>query len=223
MIPMDVGDDESVARAIGFVAEREGRLDVVVNNAGAGLGGAIEDTTVAEAKALFETNFFGVHRVCRAVLPILRAQGEGCIVNISSIGGVVTIPFQGFYSASKYAVESLSDALRIELRPFGIHVVVVQPGDFRTGFTESRVMSEESGGTSVYAERCSSAVSQMERDERNGGDPNQLADLFTRIVEARPPRPRYVVGMPLQKAAAALKPLVPDRWLDRALSAIYKV
>ncbi len=223
MIPMDVCDDDSVRKAVAFVAEREGRLDAVVNNAGVGLAGSVEDTSVAEARSLFETNFFGVHRVCRAVLPILRAQGRGRIVNVSSIGGLVTIPFQGFYSASKYAVESLSDALRVEVAPFGIDVVLIEPGDFRTDFTDARVFSEASRGESAYAERCGRAIAQMEHDERNGSDPLQLAKLLARVLETRSPRPRYVIGMPSQKAGAALKPFLPDRLFDRILGAIYKV
>lgn len=223
MIPMDVCDDESVIEAVRFISEREGRIDVVVNNAGIGLAGAVEDTSVEEAKTLFETNFFGVLRVCRAVLPLLRSQGEGLIVNVSSLGGLVTIPFQGFYSASKYALESMSDAMRMELRPFGIRVVLLEPGDFKTGFTESRVFSAEAGEGSVYQDSCQRAVAVMEHDERNGADPQRLATLLARIITSPSPRNRYPVGALGQRWAVAARRFVPSTLFDRALSAIYKL
>jgi len=223
MIPMDVCDDDSVRRAVDFVHEREGRIDVVVNNAGVGLAGAVEDTSIEEAKALFETNFFGVLRVCRAVLPRLRDQGSGLIVNVSSLGGLVTIPFQGFYSASKYALESMSDAMRMELRPFGIHVVLLEPGDFKTGFTESRIFSAEAGEGSVYRERCQRAVAVMEHDEQNGADPRQLAELLAKIIASPAPRNRYPVGALGQRLAVAARRVVPSAFLDKALASVYKL
>jgi short-subunit dehydrogenase len=223
MIPMDVCDDDSVRRAIDFVHKQEGRIDVIVNNAGIGLAGAIEDTSVEEAKALFETNFFGVLRVCRAALPIFRAQQSGLIVNVSSLGGLVTIPFQGFYSASKYALESMSDALRMELRPFGVHVALIEPGDFKTGFTESRSFSAEAGEGSVYRESCQRAVAVMEHDEQNGADPKLFAELLAKIIASPSPRNRYPVGALGQRLAVAARRVVPSAFLDKALSAIYKL
>lgn len=223
MIPMDVCDDASVERAVEFVLEREGRIDVVVNNAGVGLAGAVEDTSVLEAKALFETNFFGVLRVCRAVLPTLRAQGSGLIVNVSSLGGLVTIPFQGFYSASKYALESISDALRMELRSFGVRVVLLEPGDFKTGFTESRVFAAESREGSAYRETCMRAVAVMERDEQNGADPRQLAETLGRIIADPSPRNRYPLGALGQRLGVAARRVLPSALLDRALRATYRL
>jgi short-subunit dehydrogenase len=223
MIPMDVCDDDSVRRGIDYVLKQEGRIDVVVNNAGVGLAGAVEDTSVEEAKGLFETNFFGVLRVCRAVLPGLRAQGSGLIVNVSSLGGLVTIPFQGFYSASKYALESMSDALRMELSPFGVRVVLLEPGDFKTGFTDSRIFAAEAGKGSAYHESCQRAVSVMEHDEQNGADPRQLAELLAKIIANSTPRNRYPVGAFGQRLAVAARRVVPSALLDKALRAIYKV
>ena len=223
MIPMDVCDDASVARAVDFVLEQEGRIDVVVNNAGFGLAGAIEDTSALEAKALFETNFFGVLRVCRATLPTLRAQKSGLIVNVSSLGGLVTIPFQGFYSASKYALESISDALRMELRPFGVRVVLLEPGDFKTGFTDSRVFSAGSGEGSAYRETCERAVAVMERDEQNGADPRQFADALAKIIASPAPGNRYPVGALGQRLGAAARRVLPSALMDRALRALYKL
>ena len=223
MIPMDVTDDQSVRDAVAFVHDREGRLDVVVNNAGMGLAGAVEDTSPEEAQAQFATNFFGVHRVCRAVTPIMREQGHGLIVNISSIGGLITIPFQGFYSASKFAVESMTDALRMELAAFGINVCLIEPGDFRTSFTDQRVFAAAHDEGSAYFDRCRAAVTVMENDERNGSDPDELARLLGRIVASPRPKPRYLVGMPLQKSATFLKRVLPTRWFDRLLMSTYRL
>lgn len=223
MLPMDVRDQDSVRRAVDFVLKREGRIDVVVNNAGVGLAGAVEDTSLEEARALFETNLFGVLCVCRAVLPALREQGSGLIVNVSSLAGLVTLPFQGFYSASKYALESMSDALRMELAPFGVRVTLLEPGDFKTEFTENRVLSAASAEGSAYRERCQRSVAVMEHDEQNGADPQQLAELLAKIIANPAPRSRYPVGALGQRLGVAARRVLPSALLDRAIRAIYKV
>jgi short-subunit dehydrogenase len=220
---MDVCDDDSVRRTVDFVLKREGRIDVVVNNAGVGLAGAVEDTSVEEARAIFETNFFGVLRVCRAVLPALREQGSGRIVNISSLAGLVTIPFVGFYSASKYALESMTDALRMEVEPYGVRVILVEPGDFKTGFTESRIYAADSGEGSPYRERCERAVGVMERDERNGADPRQLAELLAKIIAHPSPGIRYPVGGFVERFGVALRRVLPASVLEKAIRALYQV
>ena len=221
VIPMDVRDERSVGRAVEYVLAREGRLDVVVNNAGVGLGGAVEDTTPAEALEMFETNFFGVHRVCRAVLPAMRAEGRGLVVNVGSIAGEISIPFQAFYSATKAALAALTEALRIEVRPFGIDVTLLEPGDFRTGFTANRKLVATTND--AYRSRCGRAIEVMERDERNGADPDSLARLLARLVGEAPPRPRYVAGLAAQRLAVLVKRLAPARFSERLLAAYYGV
>jgi len=220
-LAMDVTDEASVGAAVAALLAREGRLDVVVNNAGVGLAGSIEDTAVDEARALFETNLFGVHRVCRATLPLLRARGDGLVVNVGSIGGRVAIPFQGFYSASKAALHVFNDALRGELAPFGVRVVLVEPGDFRTGFTASRVFARAGAG-SPYASRCARAVGVMEADERAGADPESLAARVVDIVEGRARGTRHLAGRLSQRLVARLAPWLPDALLDRGLRAYYE-
>ena len=138
LLPLDVTQDSSVKQAVQAIWEHEGRLDVVVNNAGIALVGAVEDTSLEEAQAEFDTNFFGVLRVCRAVLPLMRQQRSGCIINISSIAATIGIPFQSVYSASKAALEALTELLRMEVQPYGIRVVLVQPGDIDTGIAARR-------------------------------------------------------------------------------------
>ena len=223
MVPMDVNIDESVKAAVDYVHKEGGAIDVLLNNAGYGISGAIEDTTIDEAKALFETNFFGVHRVCVAVVPIMREQASGHIINIGSLGGVVSIPFQAFYSASKSALASLSDGLSMELKPYGIRVTRIEPGDYKTGFTDSRVMVGKSGTGSLYDERCQRAISIMEYDEQNGADPEQLARKLLKILQMKDAGLVYREGMLVQKLLVKLMPLLPNRLTEKLLMMTYKI
>jgi NAD(P)-dependent dehydrogenase (short-subunit alcohol dehydrogenase family) len=221
MLPLDVRDDGSVFRAVTAICEGEGRIDAVVNNAGIGIAGAIEDTTPSELWQQLETNLVGVLRVCRAVLPIMRRQGGGRIVNIGSLAGVVALPFQGAYSASKFALEGLTEALRMETRPFGIHVSLLEPGDFKTDFTRNRIRTAATRAGSVYGARLEAALGIMERDERNGPDPAGVAALVARVLATPSPRLRYTAGRPLQRAAAVLKRLVPAGVFEWLLTRTY--
>lgn len=148
---LDVTDSDSIARVTRAVLDRHGRIDILINNAGYGLQGAVEATTIAQAQALFETNFFGTLRMIQAVLPIMRNQQTGVIVNISSLAALVTNPFSGLYSASKSALESLSEALHYEVSPYGIRVAIIEPGSFPTSF-DNRVTAEAECAE-VYSKR----------------------------------------------------------------------
>ena len=176
-----------------------------------------------EAKAIFETYFFGVLRMNRAILPIMRKQRSGYIVNISSLAGLAALPFQGLYSASKFAVEGLTEALRAEVRPFGIHVVLVEPGDFATNYTAHRRKTLQSQENPAYRERFERTLGIMEADERRGGAPEQVAWLVERIVETRSPRLRYTVGPVVQRIEAALKTRVPWWFYEWALAKYYRL
>lgn len=223
IIPMDVCETASVEAAVAFILEREGRLDVLVNNAGIGYAGSIEETSIQEGKAQLETNFFGVHRVCRSVLPVMRKQGSGLIVNISSIGGLITIPFQGFYCASKYALEALTESLRMEVKPFGIQVTLIEPGDFKTGLTAHRVFAAESQKASAYRDRQDAAVGALERDERSGADPADLAVLLEKIMYKKRVRPHYLVGMFFQKLAVWSKRILPASVVEKLIMSYYRI
>ncbi len=222
MIRMDVNDDDSVRDGIKLVVDKVGRMDAVVNNAGFGIAGAVEDTSIEEAKALFETNFFGILRVCRAVLPYMRAQGSGTIVNVSSIAGRIGLPYQGMYSATKFAVEGMTEALRMETRQFGIRVVLVEPGDFCTGFTSNRRQAVAAAG-SPYEEQFKHALAVAEHDELTGSAPELVARLVLRILGSRSPRVRYTVGAPFQRLAAAAKGVLPSGLFEWALMKYYKL
>jgi NAD(P)-dependent dehydrogenase (short-subunit alcohol dehydrogenase family) len=223
MIKMDVDVDNSVGRGIEWVVEQERRLDVVVNNGGFGLAGAIEDTSIEEAKAQLETNFFGALRVCQAVLPIMREQGGGYIVSISSLAGRIAVPFQGLYSASKFAMEGLTEALRLEVRPYGIRVVLIEPGDLATEFTAHRRRTAQSQHNPAYRERYETALRIMEASEAEGGTPQEVARLLERIIKDPSPRLRYTVGPFFQRAAAELRKAVPARLFEWGLAKYYRL
>lgn len=223
MVTMDVDSDGSVESAVAAVLERAGRIDAVVNNAGWALAGSVEDTTADEARAQIETNLLGVWRVCRAVLPAMRRAGRGHVVNVGSIGGRVGLPFQAAYSASKFAVAGLTEALSGEVRPFGIHAVLIEPGNYRTGITAARRIAQDARGASAYAERFAKALGVIEADEARGADPEGVARLVGRVLDTRSPRLRYMVGPPFERYAAAGKSLVPGRLFERIVMRLYGV
>lgn len=220
-VRMDAREDASVDEAVAGIIEREGRVDVVVNNAGIALAGAVEDTSLEEAKDQFEVNFFGVLRVCRSVLPVLREQRSGHIVNIGSIGGLVAIPYQGLYSASKFALEGLSESLRMEAARFGVQVVLIEPGDHRTSITENRRRTGGSQSNPAYRARFERAIGRMAADERAGADPVAVARLLWRIVNNPRPRLRYTVGPAPERAAVWLKRLMPYAVVEKVMDFYY--
>lgn len=218
MITMDVDDDASVQAGVDALLAKTGRLDAVVNNAGISLMGPIEDTATDEAKVQMETNFFGVLRVCRATLPALRKQGGGHIINVSSLAAVVGLPFSGLYSASKFALEGMTESLRHETRPFGIQVVLVEPGDFRTAITSKRRTTRASETNAAYGEAFARFKVKQDQDEAQAPDPQGVADLIESILKNPRPRLRYTVGMMGQRIVVPLKKFLPQslfEWLFR--------
>lgn len=222
MMRMDVNDSASVLEAVSAVVSAEGRIDVLVSAAGLGIGGSIEDTSVEEAKGIFDTNFFGLMRVNNAVLPQMRAQKSGLIILVSSIGGLIGLPFQGIYSATKFAAEGMSEALSMEVRPFGIDVVVVEPGDFATGFTANRVRTLSAASSeSAYKAAYERAMKNIEKDETSGYKPEVFATAVSRIIKARHRKLRYLIGSPLQKSSILIKKLLPSRLFEKIMSWYY--
>jgi NAD(P)-dependent dehydrogenase (short-subunit alcohol dehydrogenase family) len=217
MVQLDVNDEESVAAAIATIRARAGRIDAVINNAGISIMGAVEDTSIDEAKAQLETNFFGVLRVCRAVLPIMREQGGGYIINIGSLAGIQGLPFHGLYAASKFALEGVSESLRLETRRLGIKVVVVEPGDFDTALPSVRATARAAGGNSAYRAAFERSKAQQERDEAGAPTPEPVALLVERILGMSNPGTRYSVGMLGQRIVVPLKRLLPQRVYEAAL------
>jgi NAD(P)-dependent dehydrogenase (short-subunit alcohol dehydrogenase family) len=223
MLTMDVDDPASVDAAVGRMITEAGRIDVLINNAGFGIAGAIEDTSDAEARAQFETNFFGLHRVCRAVLPQMRKQGSGRMVNVSSLAGLVAIPYQALYCASKHAIEAYTEALRMEMKPFGIHVSMIEPGDFATSFTDNRRMVDGCAEGSAHHARCRTAVARMQEDERKFTDLRPIVNTVLGALDDSRPRLRYPVAVPMQRLLVALKPFVSQRFFERLILDNYKL
>lgn len=220
-VVMDVRNEDSVNNAVTAIIAREGRIDAVINNAGIALAGAVEDTSIDEAREQFEVNFFGVFRVCRAVLPAMRGRGAGYIVNIGSIAGLVAVPYQGLYSASKFALEGLAESLRLEVREFGIRVVLIEPGDHRTALTTNRWLAAQSQINPVYLARFRRAVGRMAADEQSGPAPDRVARLVEHILRHPNPRMRYTTGPPPERAAVWLKRLLPYGAIEKLMNFYY--
>ncbi len=209
-VVMDVDDDGQVATGVDTVVQAEGRLDAVVAGAGWGLAGPVERTPLADARAQLETNFFGAVRLVQQALPHLRAAGGGRIVLVSSLGGVIGIPFQAFYSASKFALEGLAESMAYEVAPYGIDVVLVEPGNVRTEFTASRrdvPLAEDD----PYRAATDKAVDKMSTDEANGVDPEAVAAVVRRALEAKRPPRRLSVGHASERVGLVAKRALPYR------------
>ena len=216
MVRMDVTDPASVAGAVGLVAGREGRVDAVINNAGYHAVGPLECMSLDEIEKSWKTNCLGAILVARSVIPLMRAQGSGCIINLSSIGGVLGLAFQGAYSGSKFALEGMTESLRAELRPFGIKVCLIEPGDIRHQdcHSEAEVQPE-------YREAFAKVMKVAWSDEEKGYPPERIGPLVERILSVRSPRTRYIFGQPFQSAVPLLKRLLPNRVAEWAMRIYY--
>ncbi len=223
LLAMDITQPASVRAAVQQIIDKHGRIDVVINNAGMGIGGAIELATEEEIRLQMQTNFMGVVNVCNAVIPHMRQAGGGKIVNISSIGGVMGIPFQGFYSASKFAVEGYSETLSLELHPFNIKVVLVEPGDFATGFTANRIVSEPTKSSEHYSKAFAKCLAVIEKEENGGQQPIKLAKVMYKIIRAKRPKFRYKVGNFVQTNFARVKGFIPSRTYQSLLRFFYNI
>lgn len=217
-IGCDVTDEAAVKKAIDTVLSESGRVDILINSAGFGISGAVEFTTLESAKKQFDVNFFGTVNVTKAVLPIMREQKSGRIVNISSVAAVAHIPFQTYYSATKAAIESYTCCLANEVRPFGISVTSVQPGDIRTGFTDARDKSYD--GDDVYGGRISRSVAGMEKDERKGMSPDVAGRDIADISLKKSVKPIYAIGMSY-KAVSTFCKLFPCGIRNRIIGSLY--
>jgi NAD(P)-dependent dehydrogenase (short-subunit alcohol dehydrogenase family) len=214
-VEMDVDRDDSVAAAFRRAHDEHGPINAVLACAGWGLAGAAEQTSIADAKAQVETNFWGAVRVVQAALPGLREQGGGHIVLMSSIGGILGIPYQAFYSASKFALEGYAESLAYEVAPFNIHVTLVEPGNFKTDFTGAR-KKVEATGDDPYRAACAKAIAVMERDEINGANPAAVAKVVEKILRSTNPPRRVSVGKFDERMGIMGKRLLPFRIFQKA-------
>ena len=221
-IKADVQDLESLKNAVTQVVEAEGRIDTLISNAGMGVGGPLEFTSIEDARRQMDVNFMGMVRLVSLVVPIMRRQQHGHIICISSIGGLMGLPYQGMYSASKFAIEGYCEALRLEVRQFGIKVTVINPGDFSTGFTAQRDKVDNPDALAAYPGYAKSMQS-IEHDENSGLQPDRLALRISKIVRKRNPRNRYIIATFVQKASVFIKKVLPPKWYDKILGSYYKL
>lgn len=210
MLVLDVRDDASVRSAVEQVLAEAGQIDVLINNAGYALSSLIEEAGIDQAKEVFETNFWGIVRMTKAVLPAMRSRRRGRIINVSSLAGLFGVPGEGFYSASKFAIEGYSESLAPELHPYGIDVVLVEPSYFRTGFDQARTQAADP--IDDYDPIRGRVMAAFEEGARRGGDPAEVAGLLVRIVEMSRPRLRYRAGREAHWLPW-LRPLIPQRLL----------
>ena len=194
IVELDVDDEESVNQAIKTISEKKDRIDVLVNNAGYGMWGTVEDVSLDEFKQQFETNFFSIIRLIQKVAPIMRKQGSGNIVNISSVAGRIGFPVSPAYISSKFALEGLSESLRFELMPFGINVIIIEPGVIKTNFFDSMKLSEKSQQDSTYKEITDKVISGVKMMAEMGTHPKDVADVVIKTLGEEKPLPRYVIG-----------------------------
>lgn len=214
---LDVTNGESVQALRQYIQTKYQRLDVLINNAGFGIGGAIEDTPIDQLKALFDVNVFGLHQVTQAMLPLLKLT-KGMVINIGSVAGDFTIPFQAFYSMTKASVASYSEALRQELKPFGVRVVNVKPGDTKSNFSHQRktFIPQESS----YTDRVKRSLAVMEKDEKNGLPAQSVYQVCRRLIYQKHPPIAVTVGLQYQ-VLQALKWMLPPRVVQWLLYQIY--
>ena len=216
-LPADVTDEEAVRRVIAEVVSREGRLDVLVCNAGFGISGAVEFTDMSEAKRQFDVNFFGAANCIKAALGPMRERRAGKIIVTSSVAGALSIPFQAYYSATKAALNSLVLAAANEVRPFGVSICAVLPGDIKTGFTDAR--AKESAGENEY-KALKKSVATMEHDERSGMPPAAIAKKMYSLSLKKHPKPLSSVGLQY-KACCLLGKILPARLSNWIVGKLY--
>ena len=214
----DVTDESAVENTFSHIYNTEGRIDLLVNNAGFGISGAVEFTDTASAKKQFDVNFFGTVICSKEVLQFMRKQGFGRIINISSMAAPLAIPFQSFYSASKAAVNSFTLSLSNEVKPFGISVCALMPGDVKTEFTQNR--EKEVAGKDVYGEIIEKSIAQMEKDEQNGMSAEKIAKAVLALAEKKKVKPLSTTGLQY-KTFALLSKLLPAKAVNRVIGLIY--
>ena len=222
LLTLDVRNADSIQKAIAEIIEKLGRVDVVINNAGVGITGPIEETPIEEIKNNFETNLFGPIEVMKAVLPAMRSQKSGLIINITSIAGYMGLPYRGVYSSSKAALEIISESISMEVKSFGINVVNVAPGDFATNIASGRYHAPVIKG-SAYENAYGNTLKQMDEHVNSGSNPNQMAFAIYQIINEKNPKVHYKIGDFMQRFSIVLKRILPDRMYEKMLMNHYKL
>lgn len=222
LVALDVRDANSIRTAVDTIITTTGRLDVLINNAGVGITGPLEEIPISEIKNNFETNFFGPIEVMKAVLPQMRQQKSGLIINVTSIAGYMGLPYRSVYSASKGALELITEALRMEVKSFGIHITNVAPGDFATNIASGRFHAPLVKG-SAYEVPYGDTLKMMDEHVDSGSDPNDMAVAVYNIIQSPNPKIHYKVGAFMQKFSVVLKRVLPDKVFEKMLMNHYKL
>lgn len=222
LVALDVRDKQSIVNCVAEVIHKSGRLDIVINNAGVGITGPIEEIPTEEIRNNFETNLFGPIEVMKAVLPQMREQKSGLIINITSIAGYMGLPYRGIYSASKGALELITEALRMEVKSFGIQITNVAPGDFATNIAAGRYHAPVVKG-SAYEVPYGNTLKEMDSHVDSGSNPNEMAEAIFAIIKTEKPKVHYKVGAFMQKFSIVLKRILPDTVYEKMLMNHYKL
>ncbi len=222
LIALDVRDVASVRAAVDDLLSKTGRLDVVINNAGVGITGPLEEIPGIEIRNNFETNLFGPIEVMKSVLPQMRKQGSGLIINVTSIAGYMGLPYRGVYSASKGALELITESLSMEVKPFGIRITNVAPGDFATNIASGRFHAPLVKG-SPYHNSYKNTLKMMDEHIDLGSDPVEMAKVIYSIIHTKNPKLHYKVGAFMQKFSIFLKRVLPDKVYEKLLMNHYKL
>ena len=222
LLALDVNDMNSIKNVINEVIELEGRVDVLINNAGMGITGPVEETPTEEMRKVFDTNFFGAIDVMKAVLPKMREQKSGLIINVTSIAGYMGLPFRGIYSATKGALEIVTEAIRMEVKGFGIEVANIAPGDFVTNIASGRYHTPVFEN-SPYKDNYERNLNLMNSHVDSGSDPIQMAKAIYKIINTKKPKIHYKEGGFMQKFSIVLKKILPDKVYEKLLMNHYKL
>jgi short-subunit dehydrogenase len=222
LIHLDLNDVNTIENAIKMVIEKEGRIDVLINNAGTGITGSIEDTPTEEMRKAFDTNFFGTIDVIKTVLPQMRKQGSGLIINLTSIAGYMGLPFRGVYSSSKSALERVTESIRMEVKNFGIIITNIAPGDFNTNIAVNRYHTpvfEDSAYKEVYQKN----LDLMNAHVNDGGDPIQIAKKIYKVINKKNPKIHYKVGSFIEEFSIVLKQVLPNKLYEYLIMKYYNM
>lgn len=222
LVALDLNNIETISKAVNEVIFEEGKLDVLVNNAGMGITGPIEETPTDEMRKAFDTNLFGAIDVMKAVLPQMRKQQSGLIINVTSIAGYMGLPFRGIYSATKGALEIVTEAIRMEVKSFGVEVTNVAPGDFATNIASGRFHTPVFEN-SPYKKTYQESLDLMDAHVDSGGDPIEMAKAIYKVINTPKPNIHYRVGDFMQKSSIVLKKILPDKVYEKLLMKFYKL
>lgn len=222
LISLDLNNSESIQLAVKKLISLEGKIDILINNAGVGITGPAEETPTQAIKAHFETNFFGVVALIQAFLPYMHKQNSGCIINVTSIAGYMGLPFRGYYSASKAALITLTEALRLELKSTSIRVFSIAPGDIATNIASGRY-TVQPDKNSVYYKTYQHSLNLMNEHVNQGENPKLIAEKINQLIQVNYPKVHYKVGSPLQKFSVFLKSVLPNKIFENMLAKHYKL